>query len=105
MEDEGSEAGGWVSDGVVGLDVLEVLGVDELELQVVKTLGEGIRGRGHAVAVDLSEDNGVALSHAGIDVGQAANQVAQGSLSGIAFVHVQRQGGGVRGVAGGEAKA
>ena len=95
LEDKCGESCVGIRNGVVGLDVLQELRVDEFELQVGQAFREVISGRGHAVAVDLAEDDGVAFGDAGIDVGQLGDEVAQGGFAGVAFVEVQREGGGV----------
>lgn len=91
LEHEGGEACVGIGDGVVGIDVLELLGVDKFQLQIGETGGEGIAGRRHAITIDLAEHDGVAFGNAGVQIWQLADEMTHGGLPGLAFIKIQRQ--------------
>lgn len=79
--------------------VLQIEGVDEFELQIGKTGAERVRRGRHAVAIDFAEHDGVALRHAGVQIGQTGDQVADRGFAGVVFkiAHGQLALGGVTG--------
>jgi GTP-binding protein HflX len=104
LKDKGGETGLRIGDDVIRGQILQVHRIDELELQIGKTRCEDVRGGHHAVTIDLTEHDRVALGHAGIQLRQFGNEMTQRSLTGIAFKEADGQFAIVGRVAGGESE-